>query len=1116
MSMFTRRVRLAFLTSWLVAMATSASAAPVARWSDGYSLVVLESGADLRRATRLVQAAGGTVALELPPRCLAGWIPPRADAALVGHAGIRSIHRGSAALPADLMADRAMRHAARFFVRAARGELEFAAAEAGARTDAARGDFVPGAGFEPGPGVLLPDAFTRPPISELDIAANLRARGVAAPHKAGAGASLAANSETMTGTIAVGLVFVESDGTGSDPNTHDWTAAGEDDVYDNAAAALSWWSSRADDHGDCWAVFRLEPYFATQDARCRQWREPTLHPSTEFANAVSAVLGNLGYTAGGHLARAAAFDAALRTQLDTDWAFSAFVAANPTGPTQFTDGYAAWAYLGGPYCAFLQRSFGWSSKQVFAHETAHAFRACDEYSVAGYGGCSSCSGCADTGVDNGNCEACNPNPATCMMRTNAFALCDYTVAQLGWGRSPCVPQALPAPQIDTASPAVAAQGEVLDVELQGDLFALGSSADFGTGIDVVAVDLVSATRLRARVRVDVEAIPGARDVRVVGPDGQSDALPAGFAVRSTPCHYVAAFGGNVFPFDRPDRAAPDLATVVAACSAGDTLLVQGGTYGPIVISKTLIVRGSFTAHFDTRRLDTEPTIVQGTPGAPAIGLDGSANRTVLDGVVVRGGTGTRLWVPGLGSVLAGGGVLSQFASPTLRDCRLEDNAAGQAAAGGAGGGGFFWGGQPVLERCTARRNAADRGGGLLFFESDVRLAHVVIEDNDAYYDGGGVFASATALRCESSRIVGNEAGREGGGVWSAGGTLALEATLLAMNQTAGGGAGVHANGTGGHVLNVTAADNRGGSGILILEAPAPIPVRGSIFVRNGLGGFLTGGGAAPVLEWNLTWQNDVADWLGTDGGAHVVVADPRFTDVAAADYRLGLGSPALDGGDPASERADRDGSRNDCGAYGGPLAAPAAPAWVAQVQARLQPAGPRVQWTPSPVPGIATYAVYRDAGPPFDIAGLEPIAQVPATQFELVDTGGTTSDIYAVVAVDAAGHASAPRVAGAVVQPTDAGGPGAVLALHPIAPNPVNPGAWVEFELPDARRLQLAVYAANGRRIRVLAAAAFAAGRHRAYWDGHDDAGRACASGVYWVHLDAGSERRTRRCVVVR
>ena len=51
-----------------------ATAAP--RWSQGYTLVILDPGADPRAALDRVHAAGGSIAIVVPPRILMGWIAP--------------------------------------------------------------------------------------------------------------------------------------------------------------------------------------------------------------------------------------------------------------------------------------------------------------------------------------------------------------------------------------------------------------------------------------------------------------------------------------------------------------------------------------------------------------------------------------------------------------------------------------------------------------------------------------------------------------------------------------------------------------------------------------------------------------------------------------------------------------------------------------------------------------------------------------------------------------------------------------------------------------------------------------------------------------------------------
>lgn len=61
----------------------------------------------------------------------------------------------------------------------------------------------------------------------------------------------------------------------------------------------------------------------------------------------------------------------------------------------------------------------------------------------------------------------------------------------------------------------------------------------------------------------------------------------------------------------------------------------------------------------------------------------------------------------------------------------------------------------------------------------------------------------------------------------------------------------------------------------------------------------------------------------------------------------------------------------------------------------------------------------------------------------------------------------------------------------------------IKYELPEATRVTLTVYALNGRRVPTLEESVRAAGAYEARWNGRDEAGRYVTSGVYFYQWQA-------------
>jgi hypothetical protein len=95
----------------------------------------------------------------------------------------------------------------------------------------------------------------------------------------------------------------------------------------------------------------------------------------------------------------------------------------------------------------------------------------------------------------------------------------------------------------------------------------------------------------------------------------------------------------------------------------------------------------------------------------------------------------------------------------------------------------------------------------------------------------------------------------------------------------------------------------------------------------------------------------------------------------------------------------------------------------------------------------------------------------------------------------------------------------ASLGLASVCPNPFNPTVEVTYSVPakaGRETVKLQVYTITGRCIRTLVNGEVPPGVHKTIWDGKDAGGVDAGSGVYFCELSSGSERRTKRIVLVR
>ncbi len=83
-------------------------------------------------------------------------------------------------------------------------------------------------------------------------------------------------------------------------------------------------------------------------------------------------------------------------------------------------------------------------------------------------------------------------------------------------------------------------------------------------------------------------------------------------------------------------------------------------------------------------------------------------------------------------------------------------------------------------------------------------------------------------------------------------------------------------------------------------------------------------------------------------------------------------------------------------------------------------------------------------------------------------------------------------------------------------PNPFNPMTKINFSLPEAQDVMLAVYSLDGRKVATLLKETRGAGPHEVVWMGRDDAGQAVASGTYFYRIDAGPYSQVRKMTLMK
>ena len=98
-----------------------------------------------------------------------------------------------------------------------------------------------------------------------------------------------------------------------------------------------------------------------------------------------------------------------------------------------------------------------------------------------------------------------------------------------------------------------------------------------------------------------------------------------------------------------------------------------------------------------------------------------------------------------------------------------------------------------------------------------------------------------------------------------------------------------------------------------------------------------------------------------------------------------------------------------------------------------------------------------------------------------------------------------------------------ITVLHQNRPNPFNPAGagrspetTISYQLPGISKVKLSIYNIKGQLVKILVNEAKTTGTHAVIWKGRDQNNSSVASGIYFYILDTGTDKITRKMVLLK
>ncbi|UCE08206.1 MAG: right-handed parallel beta-helix repeat-containing protein, partial [bacterium] len=359
-----------------------------------------------------------------------------------------------------------------------------------------------------------------------------------------------------------------------------------------------------------------------------------------------------------------------------------------------------------------------------------------------------------------------------------------------------------------------------------------------------------------------------------------------------------------------------------------------------------------------------------------------------------------------------------------------------------------------------------------------------------------------------------------------------------------GGRGIEIQEASANIINNT---------IVTMDAGIRLLNNSSVSVMNNIivgakidNGIYSQGGEA-VNSYNNVW-NHRFNYNGLSAGIGDISANPLFADSVHRDFHLSSESPCIDAGNPDPAHNDHNGSRNDMGAFGGPLADTSGflgrqinvafassqnferdtlliPVTATDVQG-INNFEMQIKFNESQLSVLAVrqgeltqaFTLTDSKESPgiirVNLSSPLDIGKNSGSIYELLARVKNSSDTTIVIRLENLvfrdqienEYAVAPVEGHFVIssvkdEKTESSILPEKIALYQNYPNPFNPITTIRFDLPKTSRISLKIYNMLGQEIRTLYDGMMIVGAHHVVWDGKDDHGIKMSSGLYFYRL---------------